>query len=58
MGLLLIGAVAGGFSGAAGYLIAGKIHGKEKIEMIYPAYAALCFAAIILAAKFANLNLH
>lgn len=52
MNLLIIGAVAGGLSGAAGYFLAEKIHGKERIEAIYPAYAAALFIALVIISRF------
>lgn len=52
MNLLMLGAVAGGVSGAAGYFIAGKFHDEEKIETIYPMYAAALFIAIVIASRF------
>lgn len=52
MGLLMLGAVAGGVSGAAGYFIAERFHDEEKIETIYPMYAAALFIAIVIASRF------
>ena len=52
MNQVIIGALAGGFSGSVGFLIAGKFHGKEKGKEWYPAYSALLFCAIILTIKF------
>jgi hypothetical protein len=49
---ILLGAIAGGFSGSVGYLVAGKFHGKEKGESIYPMYAAALFCTIVLVFKF------
>lgn len=51
MNSLMIGAVAGGLSGAFGHFIAGKFHGEDKGEKIYPIYAASFFGLIVLAAK-------
>ena len=48
----MLGALAGGVSGAFGYLLAGKFHGLEKGEKIYPAYALTLFVALLMAAKF------
>lgn len=52
MNLILIGALAGGFSGAFGFFLAGKLHGTEKGERIYPLYAATFFGLLVLSAKF------
>ena len=55
MNLLMLGAVAGGFSGAFGYLVADKIHGEEKVKTIYPVYAVSLFGLMILATKLITL---
>ena len=51
MNLLMLGAVAGGVSGAAGFFLAGRFHGEEKGEKIYPLYALSFFGLMILAAR-------
>jgi hypothetical protein len=51
MTLVMIGAVAGGVSGAAGYFVAGKFHGEEKVETLYPLYAAALFVVMVVATK-------
>ena len=48
MNLIFIGALAGGLSGALGFLIAGKFHGTEKREHIYPLYSATFFGLFLL----------
>lgn len=53
MNQIILGALAGGFSGSFGFFIANKFHGKEKGEAWYPAYAAILFCAVVLSAKFA-----
>ena len=52
MNLLMLGALAGGFSGAFGFFLAKKFHGSDKAESHYPIYAASFFGLIVLAAKF------
>jgi hypothetical protein len=52
MNVLMLGAVAGGFSGAFGYFLAGRVHGEEKVETLYPVYAVIFFGAMVAAAKF------
>jgi hypothetical protein len=52
MNLVMLGALAGGVSGAAGYFLAGKFHEEEKIETLYPVYAIVFFCTIIISAKF------
>ena len=51
MNLLLMGALAGGLSGAFGHFLAGKLHGPQKGEKIYPLYAATFFGLIVLATR-------
>jgi hypothetical protein len=51
MNYLLIGAVAGGVSGAFGHFLAGKVHGEEKGQKIYPAYSATFFGLMVLGSK-------
>lgn len=51
MNYLLVGAVAGGVSGAIGYFLAGKVHGVEKGQKIYPMYSATFFGVMVLASK-------
>lgn len=48
----MLGALAGGFSGAFGYFLAGKFHGNEKGETLYPVYAVAFFGIMVTAAKF------
>ncbi len=55
MNYLMIGAVAGGISGAAGHFLAGKFHGDEKGEKIYPVYSATFFGLMVLGAKLVTL---
>nr|BDT28351.1 hypothetical protein BHI3_18170 [Bacteriovorax sp. HI3] len=52
MNLLMLGALAGGFSGAFGFFLAGKFHGNDKGERLYPIYSATFFGLIVLATKF------
>ena len=52
MNLLMLGALAGGFSGAFGFFLAGKLHGNDKGERLYPIYSATFFGLIVLATKF------
>ena len=52
---LLLGAVAGGLSGAFGHFLAGKFHGDEKGERVYPLYAAIFFGLMVLTAKVVEL---
>ncbi|MEA9358180.1 hypothetical protein SHI21_18240 [Bacteriovorax sp. PP10] len=52
MNNLMIGAVAGGLSGAVGHFLAGKFHGNEKGQKIYPVYSATFFGLMVLGAKF------
>lgn len=47
----MLGALAGGVSGAFGFFLAGKFHGKEAGETLYPLYAATFFGLIVLSAK-------
>ncbi len=51
MNIILIGALAGGFAGAFGFFLAGKVHGNEKGEQLYPLYAATFFGLLVLSAK-------
>jgi hypothetical protein len=51
MNQIILGAMAGWFSGGLGYIIAGKFHGEEKGQTWYPAYAAVLFCSVIVAAK-------
>lgn len=51
MNYLMIGAVAGGVSGAFGHFLAGKVHGDEKGQKIYPVYSATFFGLFVLGAK-------
>ena len=51
MNILLIGALAGGLSGAFGHFLAGKFHGPQNGEKIYPLYAATFFGLMVLTAK-------
>jgi hypothetical protein len=55
MTLVMLGAVAGGVSGAAGYFVAGKIHKEEKAESLYPLYAAALFVVMVVASKLISL---
>lgn len=55
MNYLMIGAVAGGLSGALGHFFAGKFHGDEKGQKIYPVYSATFFGLMVLGAKVAAL---
>ena len=57
MNLLMLGALAGGVSGAAGYFVAERFHDQEKIDTIYPMYAAAFFIAIVIASRFTVLSL-
>ena len=50
--VLMIGAMAGGVSGAAGYLLADKVHGSEKVNQLYPVYAVIFFGLLIVTSKF------
>jgi hypothetical protein len=43
----MLGAIAGGVSGAVGYFIAGKFHGDEKVTQIYPIYAVILFGIAV-----------
>ena len=52
MNLLVLGALAGGLSGAVGFFLAGRVHGEEKGEKLYPVYSVSFFGIMILAAKF------
>ena len=52
MNLLMLGALAGGFSGAVGFFLAGRFHGEEKGGKIYPVYAVSFFGLMVMAAKF------
>lgn len=52
MNLLVLGALAGGLSGAIGFFLAGRFHGEEKGEKLYPVYSASFFGLMILASKF------
>lgn len=52
MNILMLGALAGGFSGAFGFFLAGKFHGNDKGEKLYPIYSATFFGLIVLATKF------
>ena len=47
----MIGALAGGGSGAFGHFLAGKVHGNEKGQQIYPAYSVVFFGMMVLASK-------
>lgn len=47
MNLILLGALAGGCSGALGHLAASKIHEKDLAERIYPLYAFIFFAILV-----------
>jgi hypothetical protein len=49
--IILIGAMAGGASGAVGYFLAGKVHGDEKINQLYPLYSVIFFGLFVLATK-------
>ena len=51
MNYLMIGAIAGGVSGAFGHFLAGKVHGEEKGQKIYPAYSVTFFGLMVLGAK-------
>ena len=51
MELILLGALAGGCSGALGHLTASKIHEKEKAEKIYPLYALVFFSILVVCAQ-------
>lgn len=51
MNYYMIGAVAGGLSGAFGHFLAGKFHGEEKGQKIYPVYSATFFGLMVLGAK-------
>lgn len=51
MSLLLLGAVAGGASGALGYITAEKIHSKDLVEQYYPLYSLVFFSILIVCAK-------
>lgn len=51
MNIVMIGAVAGGVSGAVGYFLAGKFHGDEKGTQIYPIYAVALFGIAVLASR-------
>ena len=51
MNYLVIGAVAGGVSGAIGHFLAGKVHGDEKGQKVYPMYSATFFGMMVLASK-------
>ena len=46
---ILLGAIAGGFSGALGHFTAGKIHDKDKAQKIYPIYSSIIFVILIAA---------
>lgn len=48
----MIGALAGGVSGAFGHFLAGKFHGDEKGQKLYPVYSVTCFGLMILGSKF------
>lgn len=48
----MLGALAGGVSGAFGFFLAGKFHGNDKGERLYPIYSATFFGLIVLATKF------
>lgn len=47
----MIGAVAGGVSGAAGFFLAGRFHGEEQGEKLYPIYSLALFGMMILASR-------
>ncbi len=47
----MLGALAGGFSGAFGFFLAGKFHGSDKGESLYPIYSVTFFALIVVTAK-------
>ena len=51
MNVVMIGAVAGGVSGAIGYFLAGKVHGTEKGNQIYPLYSVVLFGMVVTASK-------
>ncbi len=51
MNIVMIGAVAGGISGAVGFFFASKVHGDEKGNQLYPIYAVTIFAALVLTSK-------
>ena len=51
MNYLMIGALAGGVSGAIGHFLAGKVHGDEKGQQIYPFYSVTFFGMMVLGAK-------
>lgn len=56
MNIVMIGAVAGGVSGAVGYFLAGKFHGAEKVNQIYPLYAVSLFAIAVVASRLIMLH--
>ena len=47
----MLGALLGGVSGAAGYFMAGKFHGDEKVTQIYPIYAVILFGITVAASR-------
>lgn len=47
----MLGAMAGGVSGAAGYFFADKVHGSEKVNQIYPVYAVIFFGLVVQVSK-------
>ncbi len=51
MELLLVGAIAGGASGALGYFTASKFHQKDLVERIYPIYSLIFFVALVVGAR-------
>ncbi len=51
MNYLMIGALAGGVSGAFGHFLAGKVHGDEKGQKIYPVYSVTFFGIMVFASK-------
>ena len=55
MNIVILGAMAGGISGAVGYFLAGKVHGSEKGNELYPLYAVALFCTAVLINKFAAL---
>ncbi|MBC7714230.1 MAG: hypothetical protein H7177_12880 [Rhizobacter sp.] len=50
--VILLGALGGGMSGAAGYFLAEKVHGNEKVNDLYPVYAVILFGLVVIASKF------
>lgn len=56
MELLLVGALAGGASGALGYFTASKFHQKDLVERIYPLYSLIFFVTLVVGARMALLG--